>query len=198
MTQRHLPPEDIVCEDVTDELVAAYRAQSVALVFAEEVMRYDLTCSLPRISAPDLVYRPWNDESRHAFFAVYAAAFRERPGFPGWSAEEWLSWVADDPTFRPDLSFLATLAGQAIGFVTNAESEQDPQHTGYLIQVGVTPGWRGQGLGAALTLHSLQAWQADGKQAMVLHVNINNPGALHLYQRLGFVTITRRGVFRPV
>jgi mycothiol synthase len=161
-------------------------------------MRYDLTCPLPRISSPEVVYGTWDSENRHDFFAVYEAAFRERPGFPGWCAEEWLSLVADDPTFRPDLSFLASVGGQALGFVTNAESEQDPQHTGYLIQVGVTPTWRGQGLGATLTLRSLQAWRANGRQAMMLHVNINNPGALHLYQRLGFVTSKRRGKFRPI
>lgn len=197
MTSWPQPPEEQVCEDVTDELVDAYRARGLVLVFAEEVMRYDLTASLPRISAPAVVYHTWDAESRQRFFAVYTAAFRERPGFPNWSAEQWLSWVADDPTFRPDLSFLATRGAEAIGFVTNAESEEDPQHTGYLIQVGVTPNWRGQGLGAALTRQALAAWRAAGKSAMLLHVNCNNSGALHLYQRLGFLTIRRRGKFRP-
>jgi len=198
MTSWHLPLEEIVCEDVTDEVMAAYRARGLALVFSEEVMRYDLTDSLPQINSPDdVVYHNWESENRQAFFAVYEAAFRDRPGFPAWRAEQWLSWVADDPTFRPDLSFLATCGDEAIGFVTNTQSEEDPHHTGYLIQVGVTPAWRGQGLGAALTLRSLQAWRADGKVAMVLHVNSNNPGALRLYRRLGFVTIKRRGKFRP-
>jgi ribosomal protein S18 acetylase RimI-like enzyme len=30
----------------------------------------------------------------------------------------------------------------------------------------------------------------------MLHVNINNPGAIHLYQQLGFVIVGRRGKFR--
>jgi mycothiol synthase len=199
MTQKHpRPPERIVCEDVTDELVAAYRARGFVLAFAEEVMRYDLTRAFPHSSAPAVGYRPWDAGSRGTFFAVYTAAFRERPGFPGWSEEEWLRWTGDDPTFRPDLSFLATRQGQALGFVTNAESEKDPQRSGYLIQLGVAPRWRGQGLGTALTLRALQAWRSAGRKAVVLHVNSNNPGALRLYQRLGFVRIKRRGAFDPM
>jgi mycothiol synthase len=196
MTQK--PPERIVCEDVTDERVAAYRARGFGLAFAEEVMRYDLTGALPRISAPDVEYRTWDAGSRGTFFAVYTAAFAQRPGFPAWGQEQWLRWTEDDPTFRPDLSFLATRQGQALGFVTNAHSEEDPQHCGYLIQLGVIPRWRGQGVGAALTLRALQGWRSAGRQALVLHVNSNNPGALRLYQRLGFVRIKRRGAFDPI
>jgi ribosomal protein S18 acetylase RimI-like enzyme len=78
-----------------------------------------------------------------------------------------------------------------VGFVTNAD---EGQH-GYTIQVGVHPNWRGQGLGAALTTYALQKWQETGKEAVILHVNVNNPGAMRLYQQLGFVVIRRRGKF---
>lgn len=94
---------------------------------------------------------------------------------------------------RPILSFLAMVQGQAAGFVTNADYEEAQQ--GYLIQVGVHPAWRGQGLGAALTAHSLRAWQEAGKEALILDVNVNNPGAIRLYQQLGFAVVRRRGKF---
>ena len=71
-----------------------------------------------------------------------------------------------------------------------------PEPTGYINQVGVDPRWRRQGIGAALVVRSLQGWQDEEKKAVLLHVNVNNPGAIDLYQQLGFVVIRRRGKFR--
>ncbi len=169
------------------------------LVFAEEVMNYDLSLALPHVTPPSFVsYLTWDAQSIHAFFTIYQAAFRERPGFPGWEEEEWIHWVSDNPLFRPDLSFLAVVQGQAVGFVTNAEDEATLGQNGYLIQVGVPPQWRDQKLGSALVVRSLQAWQEEGKKAVILHVNSNNPEALRLYQQLGFAIVKRRGKFRQL
>jgi len=193
MPQNDFPLEEtITCENITDEIVTFYKEKGYSLVFVEEVMRYDLSQLLPPMEGlPDVTYLTWNSQSIPAFFAVYEAAFRERPGFPGWSEEVWSRWVSDDPLFRPDLSFLALVEGQAVGFVTNAEDKEN----GYLTQVGVRPQWRGRRLGAELVVRSLQAWQAEGKEAVLLHVNENNPGAIRLYLQLGFVTFRRRGKF---
>jgi ribosomal protein S18 acetylase RimI-like enzyme len=196
MTQDHfIPSTEIRSENITDELVASYKAQGYTLDFAEEVMRYDLSRTPPPISVPfEISYLNWTPERAHTFFTVYDAAFRERPGFPGWSEAEWVDRTASDPAFRSDLSFLAMVRFQAVGFVTN---DDEGQH-GFLSQVGVHPDWRGQGIGTALTIRTLQKWQETGKEAVILHVNVNNPGAIHLYQQLGFVVIWRRGKFsRP-
>ena len=187
-----IPPEKIRSENVTDELVAAYAQEGYTLDFAEEVMRYDLSRPCPQITVPyEIAYLTWVPERAQAFFAVYDAAFRERPGFPGWSEAEWIDWTSGDPTFRADLSVLAVVQDQAVGFVTNADEGQD----GYIIQVGVHPMWRGRGLGAALTICALQRWREVGKEAVLLDVNVNNPGAMRLYQQLGFVVIRCRGKF---
>ena len=198
MTQNQfLPSNEITYEHVTDEIVATYREQGFALVFAEEVMRYDLSLEVPSVAPlPRVSYLTWNTQSIPAFFIVYQAVFRERPGFPGWSEEEWIRWVADDPSFRPDMSFLAVVQEQAVGFVTNAEDEAASGRNGYMIQVGVHPQWRGQRVGAALVAHSLHAWQQEEKEAVLLHVNINNPEAILLYLQLGFELVGRRGKFR--
>lgn len=198
MAQDHFSSNNVItCEDVTDEIVASYAEKGFTLVFAEEVMRYDLSLPLPQVTPlPVVSYLTWDAQSVHAFFTIYQAAFRERPGFPGWSEEAWVRWVSEDPTFRPDLSFLAVVRGQAAGFVTNAEDEAAPERNGYLIQVGVHPQWRGQRLGAALLARSLQAWQEERKEAVILHVNRNNPASIHLYQQLGFVLVRWRGKFR--
>lgn len=189
-------PEAIRCENITDEIIASYAEQGYTLTFAEEVMCHDFSRALPYVVVPfEVSYLSWASERTHDFFTIYDASFRERPGFPGWNEAEWIHWTSNDPAFRSDLSVLAVVHGQAVGFVTNAEDEEAPAKHGYLIQVGVYPGWRGQGLGAALITQSLQAWQKTGKEAVILHVNVNNPGAIHLYQQLGFVVVRRRGKF---
>lgn len=190
------PAEEIRCENVTDEIIAAYAEQGYTLTFAEEVMRYDLAQALPHVASPsEISYLCWTPEQAHDFFVVYNASFRERPGFPGWSEAEWIHWTASDPTFRADLSVLAMVQGQAVGIVTNADDDEAKMPQGFIIQVGVHPQWRGHGLGTALITRSLQAWRETGKEAVVLDVNVNNPGAIRLYQQLGFVITHRRGKF---
>jgi mycothiol synthase len=198
MAQNHsLPSQEITCESVTEEIVASYAEQGYTLTFAEEVMRYDLSHTLPHVVVPPAVsYLTWSSETIHHFFTAYEAAFRERPGFPAWSEEAWIRWTTGDPTFRPDLSYLALAQHQSVGFITNDEDEERPGPIGWINQVGVHPRWRRQGLGAALITRALQAWKEAAKEDVMLHVNINNPGAIHLYQQLGFVVIGRRGKFR--
>ncbi|QBD76819.1 GNAT family N-acetyltransferase [Ktedonosporobacter rubrisoli] len=189
-------PREVYCEDVTDEVVASWAEQGYTLAFAEEVMRYNLSQGLPRVVVPfEVSYLAWEAAHIHDFFSLYVASFRERPGFPEWDEACWLQWVSDDPAFRADLSFLALVQGQAVGFITNAEDEEEPARCGYLIQVGIHPKWRGRRLGTVLITHALQAWRAVGREAVLLHVNVNNPGAIRLYQQLGFVCIRRRGKF---
>ena len=198
MEQEHSPAE-ITCENVTGEITASYTEKGYTLTFAEEVMRFDLSQAIPQVVVPpDISFFPWASESRHDFFVAYDASFRHRPGFPGWSEREWVGWTSNNPTFRPDLSYLALVQGQAAGFITNEEDDTIPEPTGYINQVGVDPRFRRQGIGAALVVRSLQAWQEEGKVAVMLHVNVNNPGAIRLYQQLGFSIVARRGKFHKL
>jgi ribosomal protein S18 acetylase RimI-like enzyme len=122
------------------------------------------------------------------FHAVYAAAFRERPGFPGWSADEWAGFIAGDDDFRPRWSVLATVPGIGdAGFVTGTVD--------WIGQVGVVPAARGRGLAAALIRESLTRMRADGATHAWLDVNVDNP-ARRLYARLGFVDRGRRARYR--
>ncbi len=197
MGQEQHSPEEITCENVTGDITASYAEKGYTLTFAEEVMRFDLSHAIPPVVVPpDVSFFTWTSERSHDFFVAYDASFRDRPGFPGWSEQEWVGWTSDNPTFRPDLSYLAEVQGQAVGFITNEEDDTAPEPTGYINQVGVDPRWRRQGIGAALVVRSLQAWQEEGKVAAMLHVNDNNPGAIHLYLQLGFSIVGRRGKFR--
>jgi mycothiol synthase len=189
--------EEITCENITDEVVTFYAERGYTLTLAEEVMRFDLSQKIPQVVVPpDVAFFTWTPERSHDFFMAYDASFRDRPGFPGWSEEEWVRETSDDVAFRPDLSYLAVVQGEAAGFITNEEGDTAPEPPGYINQVGVDPRWRRQGIGAALVVRSLQGWQDEEKKAVLLHVNVNNPGAVGLYQQLGFVVIRRRGKFR--
>jgi ribosomal protein S18 acetylase RimI-like enzyme len=130
----------------------------------------------------------WSGETAERFFAVYQAAFRERPGYPGWTAAEWIADNDDDPDFRADWSVLATLPGMGdVGFVTAA--------AGWIVQVGVVPVARGRGLAAALIGVALGRMAAGGATEAWLNVNVDNPSAAGLYRRLGFAPAGRRARF---
>jgi ribosomal protein S18 acetylase RimI-like enzyme len=153
-------------------------------------MRFDLgAVAVPRIALPEgVTVREWTADLAARFHAVYAAAFGERPGFPGWSAERWVSWTAEDEGFRPGASLLATAAdGADVGFVTSAD--------GWIVQVGVPPAQRGRRLGAALVCAALQRQRAAGATEVLLDVSVDNPAG-ELYRRLGFVPLGRRARYR--
>ena len=142
------------------------------------------TCALPISWQPDL-----NDK----FFQAYDAAFRERPGFPGWTAAEWVdSWTTDE--FKPEWSLLARLGDLPVGFLTATANPPD----GFVMQVGVIPTLRRRGLGSALIVETMRRMQAAGAASAQLTVNVNNPGAIQAYVELGFATVGRRARYERI
>jgi ribosomal protein S18 acetylase RimI-like enzyme len=131
----------------------------------------------------------WSEETALRFHAAYEASFRERPGFPGVPAHEWIADNAGDDDFRPRWSVVANVPGLGdAGFVTAA--------AGWIVQVGVVPQARGRGLGAALMREALTRMTADGSPEAWLNVNVNNPAAAALYRHLGFAATGRRARYR--
>ncbi len=109
--------------------------------------------------------------------------------------EKWVDWLSSSPTFRPDLSYIANINNRNIGFIATDNDPALPDTHGFIIQVGVIPEWRRRGIASMLTTRCLEALHADGKYGVILHVNQNNPGAIGLYERLGFKTVRTRGAF---
>ena len=160
-------------------------------------MRADLSAGPlpPAVWPAGVSVLEWSSATAGRFHAVYEAAFRERPGFPGWPADQWIAGTAEEDGFRPRWSLLAVRAaadglgpGTDLGFVTAAE--------GWIDQVGVAPGARLAGVGTALIRESLTRMAADGHHDVWLNVNVDNPAAA-LYRRLGFAHRGRRARFRP-
>ncbi len=160
--------------------------------FAEDVMRRDLDAPLPDVAVPPGIrLATWVPALASQFFTVYQAAFRERPGYPDWSQEEWIAWLetgGDD--FRPELSLLAYQDDVPVGFIVCADR--------WIIQMGVRPEWRERGIGSALVAEVLRRFRAAGGDHVLLDVNVNNPCAARLYEQLGFQPVGRRARYAHV
>lgn len=174
-------------ESVSESARQLYARYGLREVFAEQVMRADLDDRVlpparPGTQQPDLPddlrLRAWTSKSAPDFFAAYSAAFRDRPGFPGWSQADWVAWTAGDEDFAPGRSLLAAVSGEPAGFVTVAAD--------WIVQLGVVPGWRGRGLGGVLLAAAMSGARAAGFSRCWLTVGTNNPDAARLYERAWF------------
>lgn len=177
-------------ESLTERADALYRSRGLTCVFAEDVMTRPLAAGLPAAPASSVVFTEWDASIAERFFAVYDAAFRERPGFRGWPAARWIDWITDDEDFRADLTLLASIAGVDAGFIAGAAG-------GIIAQLGVVPAARRRSVASVMILEVLRRMLAEGQTRAVLNVNVNNPGAIATYLRLGFRRTGRRARYEP-
>ena len=174
-------------EMLSDGADALYVSKGLSQVFAEDVMQLPEATRLPPIQVPaDLSLSQWDQADPARFFAVYQAAFRERPGFPGWPQERWIEWISDDEDFRPGQTLLASFGDDDVGYVVSDAA-------GWIVQMGVAPSARGRNIGAMLITEAVQRMRFASQTAITLNVNVNNPHAIALYCRLGFTRTGRRG-----
>jgi mycothiol synthase len=154
---------------------------------AEWELRRDLVAPLPDAPLPDgIELLPWSPERRSAFHAAYSRSFEDRTGFSGWDEWTWAIAFTGCRDFLPEVSFLAVNAGEPVGFLVSHENEEEDARLGWVAQVGVVPAWRRRGLGRALVVEALRRYRERGWDAAGIEVNVNNPGALALYEAIGF------------
>ena len=170
---------------LSEDAERLYARHGFSQTFGEDVLRRNLRNPLPQAAfPPGITLVTWSPMLATAFFSTYQAAFRERPGFPNWSEEQWIAWETGDDVFRPDMSLLARLEGQPIGFILC--------ELGWISQVGVRPELRKRGIGSALVVEAMRRFQTAGCPFAWLCVNINNPTAASVYRGLGFDVAGRR------
>ena len=89
---------------------------------------------------------------------------------------------------NPDTSlwFVADAPGGGVAAAVRSELRPTGFIEGYIRELATEPEHRGRGLGSALIGAAARELVARGCIAVRLHVRSSNPGALHLYQRLGF------------
>lgn len=189
------PVVQISTESLTESAHRLYCAHGFEIVAESLVMGRDNDLPLPDCSLlPGVTLTNWQPDLADQFFQAYAAAFRERPGFPGWTtASEWVdSWTTD--SFRPEWSLLARAGNVPLGFLM---ATSNPPR-GFVMQVGVVPTQRRRGLCSALIVETMRRMQAAGAVSTQLTVHVDNPGAIKTYARLGFATIGRRARYERI
>ncbi|MEO8510990.1 MAG: GNAT family N-acetyltransferase, partial [Chloroflexota bacterium] len=84
-----------------------------------------------------------------------------------------------------------------LNIIDARENELLGVQRGWLDSVFVRRPWRRRGLGAALVARSLDVLRERGLTSAILGVDAENPtGALGLYERAGFVEISREAAWR--
>lgn len=191
--------------DRRDDAVPLYEQFGFRLGFHEYWMRRDLAEPIPDRPLPaGLRVVRYAPALAGALVAAFNGAFRTRwpAGYPGLSLEEWRGEYEDDPDFRPELTLLAMDRGECAGFVIGQvwEAPSPPQlragDVGWIPQLGVVPAWRGRGVAAALLAEALRGFRDASYAHAALTVNRDNPAALGLYERLGFVRMADRVMYR--
>lgn len=185
----------IITESLTEAARHLYIQNGFSLAMEELVMHRGLDLPLPDLPLPpDVTLRNWEPDLSNQFFEAYQASFRERPGFPGWSATEWIGGSFDDDDFRPEWSLLASADEVPVGFINAFAGNPG----GFVGQMGVIPGHRRSGLGSALLVEAMDRMRDAGENEVQLTVNVNNPGAIKAYQQLEFKTVGRRASYEQV
>jgi mycothiol synthase len=134
--------------------------------------------------APGVTLRsfvPGRDED--AWLALNAAAFAHHPEQGRWTHGDLAARMAED-WFDPAGFLLAERDGALVGFHW---TKVHPDGRGEVYVLGVDPAAQGLGLGATLLLAGLRHLAARGCPSVLLYVDDDNRGALHLYERYGFV-----------
>ena len=171
---------------------ALYQSKGLSHVLTEDVMQLAAGTQLPAAHPPaGLTLSRWGDADPARFYAVYQAAFRDRPGGAARTQTGWVEWISDDEDFRAEWTLLAILDGADVGFIA-AEA------TGWITQVGVGPTARGRDIGAHLIYEAVSRMRSAGEGTITLNVNVDNPHAAALYDRLGFTRVGRRARYRRV
>ncbi len=85
--------------------------------------------------------------------------------------------------FLPSATWL--LAGPT-GYCGSVQGVREAGGVGAIQNVGIAPGYRNRGLGAALLGQALEGFRRAGLKRALLEVTAQNEGAIRLYRRLGF------------
>ena len=135
------------------------------------------------------------------------AAFAGHPEQADWSNRD-LAIRTSENWFDATGFFIAELEGKMAGFCwtkvhgghTHQHSANDPIHDhdpiGEIYIMGVSPEFRGKGIGRAVTLAGLRYLRYQGIFSAMLYVDSTNQGAMNLYSSLGFTEWGRDVLYR--
>lgn len=178
------------------DAVALFERRGYRLQYAADEMELVPKAGLgERFPLPEGVrLESWRASNAGRYYATYRKAFSTRTDNL-LSAAAWAGHFADpqDPEFRPGYSLLAVKGGQDLGYtVCHCEDEGSLSVT----QIGVQRDGRRRGVGVGLLASLGDRLAADGCQRLTLSVNVDNPGARALYEKVGFRHLRRFTMYR--
>ena len=98
--------------------------------------------------------------------------------------------VDQDAARDPEGIFVAEIDGIAVGYVSSWMDRDVGM--GYVPNIAVANGYRGQGIGRKLLEHVMEALRLQGMSHVRIETLVGNSIGEHLYTSLGFEEITRQ------
>lgn len=124
---------------------------------------------------------PGDDDA--AWLHVNAAAFATHAEQGRWTEDDLRARI-DEAWFDAGGFLLAWRGGELLGYHW---TKVHPDGMGEVYVLGIAPAAQGLGLGSALLIRGLRHLRDErGCPAVLLYVDGDNPGAMHLYERDGF------------
>jgi ribosomal protein S18 acetylase RimI-like enzyme len=127
---------------------------------------------------PGFVLRPVALDEYDAFAAVDAAAFAQDP----WLPADFVEAVTRASQMR---ALEERESGRLVGYVI---LHLEAGHVGKVSVVAVHPDFQRRGLGEAMLRWSLAWFREEAMRRAKLNVRVDNPTAIALYRKLGFVS----------
>ncbi len=154
-------------------------------------MEIDLNELPPVASLPEgYHWLPWDESLLTAHADVKFRSFVEEIDSVVFSSLSTLAGchhlmreISHKAGFRHEATWLV---GSPDGHCGTVQGVHERNGMGAIQNLGVTPGHRGRGIGAALLLQALHGFRRAGLSRAFLEVTAQNDGAIRLYRRLGF------------
>jgi ribosomal protein S18 acetylase RimI-like enzyme len=151
------------------------------------------------LTAAAVTLRPATDADRAHLLAVYASTREEELAQVAWAEGQREAFVQlqfdlQDTQYRrnnPEGTFdVVEVDGRPAGRLYVDRRADDIR----IVDVALLPAFRGAGIGQRLVEGVLAEARATDRRVSI-HVEVHNPAA-RLYERLGFVAVSERGVYR--
>jgi ribosomal protein S18 acetylase RimI-like enzyme len=140
-------------------------------------------------------------EHMPAIWAAAEEAFQDAWGYRPSTESQYQIFLNDPVTSDTSLWRVAwdgdEVAGQVRSYINTEENEHYGRRRGYTEFISVRRPWRRRGLARALIAASFPLLRARGMTEAALGVDTENvSGALRVYERCGFVPVSRTTVYR--
>jgi mycothiol synthase len=191
----------IMFYDRKKDATSLYENHSFWFQYAEDELEYDLKNKLPDYLLPaGMRFQTWSPENAFNFYQAYLKSFSSRTKTL-MDENAWVNHFANpkDDEFQPELSVLVERENRPIAFAVchiDLTLDDKQPHVAWITQMGVHSDWRQQGIGAAILSEILHRLTTAGIRTAKISVNVNNPSARSLYDKVGFTLKKRFTLYR--